>query len=67
MSSRYQLIAEATTAGVLFLLSPAAGYFLGSWTGQWLGLGRWLAYVGAMLGLAAAFVNLLRLAGRTSK
>ena len=66
-SSRYRLIAEASTAGLLFLLSPAAGYFLGKWLGEWLGVGLLLAYAGAMLGLVAAFVHLLRLVGRTSK
>jgi putative F0F1-ATPase subunit (Ca2+/Mg2+ transporter) len=65
--SRYQFIAEATTAGLLFLLTPVAGYFLGKWLGEWLGLGRIPAYVGAALGLASAFVNLLRLVGRISR
>ena len=65
--SRYQFIAEATTAGLLFLLTPVAGYFLGKWVGEWLGIGRVLAYLGAAVGLVSAFVNLLRLVGRTSR
>jgi positive regulator of sigma E activity len=65
--SRYQLIAEASTAGLLFIVSPVAGYFLGKWLGEWLGLGQIPAYAGALLGLVSAFVNLLRLVKRTSR
>ncbi len=67
MPSRYELVAEGTSAGLLFLLAPVAGYFLGKWTGSWLGLGAVPAYAGAVLGLVAAFVNLLRLIARISK
>ena len=66
-SSRYRLIGEATTAGLLFVLSPLAGYFLGKWLGEALGLGRILAYAGALLGLVSAFVNLFRLVGRATR
>jgi len=65
--SRYALIAEATTAGLLFLLGPAAGYLLGKWLGDAIGAGKIPAYVGAVLGLVSAFVNLMRLTGRASK
>jgi hypothetical protein len=65
--SRYALIAEATTAGLLFLLAPAAGYVLGKWLGQAAGLGRVPAWIGAALGLAAAFVHLVRLTARASR
>jgi hypothetical protein len=65
--SRYALIAEATTAGLLFLLGPAAGYFLGKWLGTALGLGPAPGWVGAALGLVAAFVHLVRLTGRASR
>jgi positive regulator of sigma E activity len=66
-SSRYRLIAEASTAGLLFVLSPLAGYFLGKWLGETLSLGRTLAYAGALLGLVSAFVNLFRLVGRATR
>jgi len=66
-SSRYRLVAEASTAGLLFLLSPLAGYFLGKWIGEAIGLGRIPAYLGAALGLFSAFVNLFRLVGRTTR
>lgn len=65
--SRYALIAEATTAGLLFLLGPVAGYFLGKWVGEAVGLGRMPAWVGAALGLVAAFLHLMRLTGRASQ
>ena len=65
--SRHALIAEATTAGLLFLLGPGAGYFLGKWIGEAIGIGRIPAYLGAALGLVSAFVNLLRMTGRASR
>ncbi len=67
MASRYELVAEGTSAGLLFLVAPVAGYFLGKWGAAWLGLGNVPAYAGALLGLAAAFFNLLRLIARISK
>lgn len=60
-SSRYALAAQATTAGLMFVLAPAAGYFLGKWVGEWLRLGPILSWAGAALGLVAAFRHLVRL------
>lgn len=65
--SRQGLIAEATSAGLLFLLGPAAGYFLGKWLGGLLGWGRVPSWIGAALGLVAAFVHLVRLTARASR
>ena len=65
--SRYALIAEATTAGLLFVIGPGAGYLLGKWLGGALGLGVVPAWIGAALGLVSAFVNLVRLTGRASR
>jgi hypothetical protein len=65
--SRQGLIAEATSAGLLFLLGPAAGYFLGKWLGGLLGWGLVPAWVGAALGLVSAFVHLVRLTTRASR
>jgi hypothetical protein len=64
--SRYALAAEATSAGLLFLLGPAAGYVLGKWLGEAIGLGRVPAWIGAALGLVYAFLHLVRLTGRAS-
>ena len=66
-SSRYALIAQATTAGLMFLLAPAAGYFLGKWIGGWLRIGPILSWAGAALGLVAAFLHLVRLTSRTPR
>jgi hypothetical protein len=51
----------------MFLAGPAAGYFLGKWLGEWAGLEPAPAWIGAALGLAAAFRHLLRLVARISK
>jgi hypothetical protein len=66
-NSRYALVAEATTAGLMFVLAPAAGYFLGRWIGQGLHLGPVPSWVGAALGLVAAFLHLVRLTSRASR
>ena len=65
--SRYALVAEATSAGLLFLLGPVAGYLLGRWLGDLLHLGRVPAWAGAVLGLVFAFIHLVRLTGRVSR
>jgi hypothetical protein len=54
-------------AGLLFLTSPLAGYFLGKWVGEWLGWGPAPAWVGGVLGLAAAFAHLFRLVNRITR
>ena len=46
--------------GLFFPLAIVAGYLLGKWTGDWLSLGRAPAFVGAFLGVVAAFANLAR-------
>lgn len=66
-SSRYALVAEATTAGLLFVLAPLAGYFGGKWLGEWLRLGPVLSWAGAALGLVSAFLHLLRLTNRSTR
>jgi Putative F0F1-ATPase subunit Ca2+/Mg2+ transporter len=66
-NSRYALVAEATTAGLMFVLAPAAGYFLGKWAGEWLHIGPVPAYVGVALGLVSAFVHLIRLTNRSTR
>ena len=65
--ARPAFLGEALSAGLLFLCGPVAGYFLGKWLGDLLGLGRVPAWIGAALGLAAAFVHLFRLTARMSR
>jgi hypothetical protein len=64
---RSPFLAEGMTAGLLFLASPLAGYFLGKWLGQATGLGPAPAWIGGVLGLAAAFVHLFRLVARITR
>jgi len=49
---------------MMFLAGPLGGFFLGRWAGRALGGGDLAAWIGGALGLAAAFVNFFRLAGR---
>jgi hypothetical protein len=60
--SRASAIAEGTSAGILVLAGPLAGYFLGRWIG-----GSATPWILGALGLAAAFVNFFRLAARLSR
>ncbi|MEO8430389.1 MAG: putative RiPP precursor [Acidobacteriota bacterium] len=61
--SRASAIADGTAAGMMFLAGPLAGWFLGRWIGRGGGWEGW-GWIGGGLGLAAAFVNFFRLAGR---
>jgi hypothetical protein len=61
---RYSALAEASVAGILFPACLVAGYLLGKWTAGWLGLGSWVAFLGAALGVAAGFWNLYRIVRR---
>ena len=65
--ARPALLGEALSAGLLFLCGPVVGYFLGKWLGETAGLGRVPAWIGAALGLASAFIHLVRLTSRASK
>jgi hypothetical protein len=65
--SRYALVAEATSAGLLFLLGPAVGFFAGREISRLLHLGPVPSWAGAALGLVFAFIHLVRLTGRASR
>jgi hypothetical protein len=58
--SRFASIAEGSAVGIFFPVAIVAGYFVGKWIGQALGLGEAAALAGAGLGVAAAFLNLWR-------
>ena len=60
MSPRYSAVAEASAAGLFFPVAIVAGYWAGGRVGAWLGLGAIPAFVGATLGVVAAFFNLYR-------
>lgn len=63
-ASRYDVVAEASAAGILFPLCLIAGYWMGKRVGSLWGAGTAAALVGAALGAAAAFWNLVRLLRR---
>ena len=65
--SRASAVAEGTSAGLMFLAGPLAGWFLGRWVGGLTGWGSPVAWTGGALGLGAAFVNFFRLAQRLGK
>jgi hypothetical protein len=44
-----------------------AGYLLGKWLGDAIGLGPAPAWIGAALGLVSAFLHLIRLTSRASR
>lgn len=64
---RYAVVAEASSAGILFPACLVAGYFLGKWIGKGLGWGIAPAFVGAALGVAAGFWNLYRILRRAER
>lgn len=66
-SSRYALVAEASAAGLFFPVAIVVGYLLGKWAGGWLGWGEVPAYVGAAVGVVAAFWNLFEYVGRLER
>ena len=67
MSPPYSAVAEASAAGLFFPVAIIAGYWLGGRVGGWLGLGTIPAFVGAALGVVAAFINLFRFLQRLER
>ncbi|MBC8646170.1 MAG: AtpZ/AtpI family protein [Thermoanaerobaculia bacterium] len=64
---RYAAVAEASTAGILFPACLVVGFVVGKWIGRVLGWGTAPAFVGAALGVAAAFWNLYRILRRAER
>ncbi|HEY0591624.1 MAG TPA: AtpZ/AtpI family protein [Thermoanaerobaculia bacterium] len=63
----WKAFAEITTLGVTFPAAIAMGYLFGWWLDRALGTHPWLKIVMTALGLAAAFVQLFRLAARNDR
>ncbi len=61
-----QTAADAAALGLTFPACTVAGYFLGHWLDSVLRTGRALSYAGGLIGSAAAFVSLYRIAQRAS-
>ena len=64
--SRLQTAADAAALGLTFPACTVAGYFLGHWLDSVFHTGPALSYAGGLLGSAAAFVTLFRIAQRAS-
>jgi F0F1-type ATP synthase assembly protein I len=60
-------MAEASTVGIMLVVATAIGYFFGSWLDKKFGTGPWLMIVFTLMGIAAGFIELIRLAIRLSK
>ena len=57
-----QLAARFATAGLELVISIVIGYFGGRALDRWLGSEPYCGYVGLLLGVAAGFYNLFKLA-----
>lgn len=57
-----QLLARSSAIGIQMVVSPVIGWFLGSYVDSLLGTEKVVAYCGALLGVIAAFRDLLSLA-----
>jgi ATP synthase protein I len=63
----WKAFAEISALGMTFPLAIAAGYGLGWWLDRQFGTWPWLTIVFTVLGIAAAFVQLFRLAARNDR
>lgn len=50
--------------GLVLVVSVMLGFFLGRWLDGWLHTDPWLTLAGLMLGAAAGFVEIFRIAKR---
>lgn len=64
--SRLKSASDAAALGLTFPACTLAGYFLGHWLDSLFSTGRALSYAGGLLGSAAAFVSLYRIAQRAA-
>ena len=64
---QFRNMAEASTVGIMLVVATAIGYFFGSWLDKKFGTGPWLMIVFTLMGIAAGFIELIRLAIRLSK
>ena len=54
-------MANAYVIGIQFPIAILIGYFFGRWLDGWLGTWPWLTVVFGIFGIAAGFVNLIRM------
>lgn len=63
-TKQYQALAEASALGFMFPLAIAIGFGWGWWMDGVFGTWPWLSIIFTGFGVAAAFLNLFRFAGR---
>jgi F0F1-type ATP synthase assembly protein I len=63
----FERIADASAMGLAFPIAIAIGYFFGRWLDGVLGTAPWLKYIFTVIGVAAGFLNAIRVALRVGK
>jgi F0F1-type ATP synthase assembly protein I len=63
----FRRIADASAMGLAFPIAIAIGYFWGKSLDQFLGTGPWCTYIFTVFGIAAGFLNAIRVAMRVGK
>ena len=60
----FRRVADASAMGLAFPIAIAIGYFWGKWLDRVFGTAPWLTYIFAVIGIAAGFLNAIRVALR---
>lgn len=63
----FRRIGDASTVGLAFPIAIAIGYFWGKALDGYLGTGPWLKYVFTAFGVAAGFLNAIRVGLRVGR
>ncbi len=63
----FRRVADASAMGLAFPIAIALGYFWGRWLDRVFATTPWLTYIFAALGVAAGFLNAIRVALRVGK
>lgn len=53
---------QASSIGLVLVISIAIGYFFGSWLDRVFGTGPWLMLVFTVMGIVAGFIEVIRIA-----
>ena len=65
--SRLQTVADAAALGLTFPACTVAGFFLGKWIDGLAGTAPTGSFVGGILGVAAGFWNVFKIAARADR
>jgi F0F1-type ATP synthase assembly protein I len=63
----YRSLSIASSIGLVLAVSIAIGYFFGSWLDKKFGTTPWLMLVFTLMGIAAGFIEMFKLAQQLSK